>query len=279
MFDLIQLEQLMAFAKYGTLSDASKQLHISQPALSRSMQKLEAEFGVSLFERSKNKIKLNKTGELAAEYAENIWNQSQNMLERLRAFEQSQRTITIGSCAPAPMWRITPTLSGWYPQITITSEVKENAVLIQGLIDDIYQVVITSEPVDIPDIICTEYCTEALMFALPETHPRAQCKELYLKDLDGESMLLLADIGFWRDLVMEKMPSSHFLVQDDPFSFVELIRTTNLPFFTTDLASQSSNKGDDRIQIPIIDPEASVTYYCACKATGMHNLSSFFESL
>ncbi len=36
-----QLEQLVAIAKYGTISKAAEVLHLSQPALTRSMQHLE----------------------------------------------------------------------------------------------------------------------------------------------------------------------------------------------------------------------------------------------
>ena len=47
VFELYQLEQLLAFAECGTLSGAAERLHLSQPALSRSMQRLEAELPVS----------------------------------------------------------------------------------------------------------------------------------------------------------------------------------------------------------------------------------------
>ena len=67
MFELYQLEQLLAVAACGTLSNAAEQLHISQPALSRSMRKLEDEIGVELFTRSKNRMELNENGRLAAE--------------------------------------------------------------------------------------------------------------------------------------------------------------------------------------------------------------------
>lgn len=55
MLNLLELEQLAAFADWGTLSKAAEQLHISQPTITRTMQHLEEEFGVPLFSRSKTK--------------------------------------------------------------------------------------------------------------------------------------------------------------------------------------------------------------------------------
>ena len=51
MIELQLLEQRVAFERHGTLSAASEALHLSQPAMSRAMQKLEALLGVPIFER------------------------------------------------------------------------------------------------------------------------------------------------------------------------------------------------------------------------------------
>lgn len=72
MVTLTQLEELLHFAECGTLSGAAEKCHISQPALSRSMQKLEDDFGVPLFNRGKNRTALNACGRLAAEGARRI---------------------------------------------------------------------------------------------------------------------------------------------------------------------------------------------------------------
>lgn len=55
MIELYQLMQLVSIGKYGTLSKAAEALHLSQPALTRSMQKLENELQVSLFHRQKTR--------------------------------------------------------------------------------------------------------------------------------------------------------------------------------------------------------------------------------
>ena len=69
MIETYLLEQLDSFARTGTLSAAAEELHLTQPSITRSMQKLEGELGVTLFNRSRNKITLNETGKTAANYA------------------------------------------------------------------------------------------------------------------------------------------------------------------------------------------------------------------
>ena len=264
MFEIYQLEQLLAFAKYGTLSKAAEALHLSQPALSRSMQKLEDELRVPLFERQKNKIILNQNGVLAVEYAERVLNQAADMVERIRTFDRSQHTISIGSCAPAPLWSATPLLSSLYPDMTISSDMKDTELLLQGLKDNMYQFIILQDAIDDPDIYCTKYGEEHLFLSLPPAHPLAGHKGVYFKDIDGENILLFSRIGFWNDLCLKKMPSSHFLVQNEQFSFNELVKNSALPSFTSDLAIKRYGKVSNRVIVSILDPEANVSYYFMC---------------
>ena len=263
MLELHQLEQLLAFSKYGTLSETANHLHISQPALSRSMQKLEKELNAALFERSKNKIELNATGLFAVDYAEKIITQTKSMIEHVHIYDQSQRTITIGVCAPAPLWKITPILSNHYPEMIISSEMKDNSSLLAGLKNNEYHFVITSIPINEPNINCVKYLEEHLQFYLPLTHPLAKEKELSMNDLNGENMLILSNIGNWFHIPQKKMPSSHFLIQEDYTSLNELLKYSSIAAFSTDLSIQYLPKLGNRVSIPISDPEACLSFYCA----------------
>lgn len=278
MFELYQLEQLLAVAACGTLSNAAEQLHISQPALSRSMQRLEAELQVSLFTRQKNKIELNENGRMAVDYARKIMEQSQDMISRIQAFDRSQRTILFGACAPAPLWEIPALLSDLYPEMTISSEIRENDVLLQGLRDDVYQLIVLPFPVDEPGMICAKYGEEHLFFSLPPAHPLSGSKALYMKDLNGETMLLRNRLGFWRELTVRKMPDTRFLEQED-VAFDELVKFSALPSFATDLWLNREGNHVNRVNIPILDEEANVSYYCLCKPGGRTDLSGFINSI
>lgn len=278
MFELYQLEQLLAVAACGTLSNAAEQLHISQPALSRSMQRLEAELQVSLFTRQKNKIELNENGRMAVDYARKIMEQSQDMISRIQAFDRSQRTILFGACAPAPLWEIPALLSDLYPEMTISSEIRENDVLLQGLRDDVYQLIVLPFPVDEPGMICAKYGEEHLFFSLPPAHPLSGSKALYMKDLNGETMLLRNRLGFWRELTVRKMPDTRFLEQED-VAFDELVKFSALPSFATDLWLNREGNHVNRVNIPILDEEANVSYYCLCKPGGRTDLSGFIRSI
>ena len=178
MFELHQLEQLITVAECGTLSAAAEKLHLSQPALSRSMQKLEAELQVPLFTRHKNKIELNENAEMAVDYARKILWQSQDMIDHLRAFDLSRRTIRVGSCAPMPLWEILPALSSLYPAMTISSEMKEEEKLLQGVLDGTYQFIFLPFEVKEDGIRCRRYMEEHLFFSLPPAHALSGSKKL-----------------------------------------------------------------------------------------------------
>lgn len=133
MIDTYLLEQLTAIEECGTLSAASEKLHLTQPTLTRAMQKLEALMGVTLFDRSKNRAVLNGNGRLAAQCARHILSEQQLMVERVRALDRSRRTIAVGAIAPGAMYELSPLLSSLYTDRTVSVECAGEAKLLAGL--------------------------------------------------------------------------------------------------------------------------------------------------
>ena len=67
--ELVQIRYFITAAQFQNLSKAASVLNVTQPALSKSISKLEAELGVRLFDRSGKKVTLNETGEQFLAYA------------------------------------------------------------------------------------------------------------------------------------------------------------------------------------------------------------------
>lgn len=272
MIELLQLEQLAAFAKYGTLSKAAEKLHMSQPTLTRAMQKLETEFGVLLFSRTKNKLEFNENGKLAADYAKKILEQTNDMVNLVRAFDRRHHTLCFGCCAPMPMLTLLQNAAHFYPDMAVSAELKDNETLLKGLQDGTYHIIILPYQPEQKDFICKEYGTETLYFALLPEHKLANREGVFMKDLDGENILLYSEIGFWYDFTVKKMPHSRFLVQNDRFAFNELVQSSILPSFITDVAIQRYGSPNNRKIVSILDTEATANYYAVCLKTSEHKI-------
>lgn len=70
--DLKQFEYFVAIADAGSISEAARRLHLSQPPLSYQMKQLEAELGCPLFLRGHHEIELTAAGKLLYERATHI---------------------------------------------------------------------------------------------------------------------------------------------------------------------------------------------------------------
>ena len=174
MIDIHLFEQLVAFASCGTLSAAAEQLHISQPALSRAMQRLEDELGVRLFDRQKSRLFLNENGELAVTYARNLLLQESAMIEQIREFDRKKRTIFVGSCTPILLPDFVSLLSRIYEGMTISTEVNGDLERLKdGLRENVYQLAFQQKKPDEAEFYSFPVETERLYVYLPPAHPLA----------------------------------------------------------------------------------------------------------
>src|SRR5918993_5331000 len=72
MLNLTHLKVLEAVARHGSVTDAAKELHYSQPSVSHHLGRLEAATGAKLIQRVGRGIRLTPEGELLAQRATEI---------------------------------------------------------------------------------------------------------------------------------------------------------------------------------------------------------------
>lgn len=276
MLNLEELEQLLAFKELGTLSKVAEKFLISTPSLSRSMQHLEEEFGVPLFDRSVNRISLNETGERTVEVAKRILAASHEGIQEVRQFDQSLRTITIISVAPAPLWYLFPELTNLYPDKQIRHHICSTDKVLEAIEKKSVDLVVLPFAYDADSTDCIPYLKESLDIVVSPDHALAQQDTVSFSEIDGYNFLLMNKIGFWNDLVQEKMPASKFLIQSSRFEFEELANNSTLPRFATNLSKDRKILHTERAIIPLSDPEAHVTYYLVSFNPDIH-LAEFIK--
>lgn len=152
-------------------------------------------------------------------------------------------------------------------------------MLLQGLLGGVYQIIITSFPLSEPDLYCRACGEEQLFFSLSPEHALSGKKALHFSDLDGENMLLRSRIGFWYDITISKMPSTRFFLQDDDYTFRELLNTSAFPSFTSDIMLRRGGTPSNRVAIPILDEEAHTTYYLCCLNRERTKLAPFLRRI
>ena len=269
---MIELQQLLHFitiAQKGTLSGATEELHISQPSLSRSMKSLEKELGITLFDRTKNRITLNQAGEITLVHARRIIENVTELSSALTAYERSLHTLTIGSIAPGPLWCITPALMRRFPEMNVSTEINAKDNLKELLENNTYQLIITTEPIDDDNITSIPYCEECLSVSVPPAHPFANKTDgIHLSDLAGETMLLYTEIGLWEERVVSRLTKTTFIRQTERTTFQELVRVSALPSFATNLSIEDTNIHTDthnRVIVPLLDDETRIQFFCCTK--------------
>jgi DNA-binding transcriptional LysR family regulator len=81
MNELVSMRYLLAVAEHGTISKAAQALRISQPAITRSVQRLERSLGVALLDRDGHSAHVNAFGRAVADHARRL----SDAVDRVRA--------------------------------------------------------------------------------------------------------------------------------------------------------------------------------------------------
>ncbi|MGN0158913.1 MAG: LysR family transcriptional regulator [Brotaphodocola sp.] len=124
--NLSQYRIFYAVAKAGNISKAAKELYISQPAISKSISKLEDTLGTTLFTRNSRGVQLTEEGLILYEHTRTAFDElllGEQELKRIRQFNLGH--IRIGASNTLCRFIMLSYLKGFiekYPHIKITIE-------------------------------------------------------------------------------------------------------------------------------------------------------------
>ena len=94
---LKQLRYIVTVAETGSITEAAGKLYIAQPSLTSSIQELENEYGITVFNRGKKGISLTKEGEEFLGYARQVLDQANLIEERYTGFSHGKVRFCVSS--------------------------------------------------------------------------------------------------------------------------------------------------------------------------------------
>lgn len=271
MVDSYLLEYFNAVVEEGTTLKASEKLNVSQPSVTKAIQKLEYELGINLFDRSPNKIVLNENGRVISEYIKDAISIDKRIREKAKELKQKSLTIHIEMTAPGPTFK--------YPNFFYfdkdsnpqTLEIKDERKCINDVLSGFADVAFINSKIQIEGIYCEKILDEKLYVYLPKKHFLAMKTEgVTFEELDGQSFLIAKDLGPWDRIVETHLKKSKFFRQEQE-NLSEIVSASSIPGFVTNISLKFR---DDPIRIatPIMSEDATIPFYAICKKDKLHIL-------
>ncbi len=211
------LEYLVAVADLGHFGQAAVRCHVSQSALSLQLQKLEAELGVQIIERTSRRVVVAPAGRSLVERARGILRARQEMLDDA-ALEGGQMpaTITLGMIPTIAPYQIGPMLKAMkqrYPgtALCIVEDITQN--LVHGTARGDLDAAIIATGTNDSLIEETPLGQDELLLAVARNHPLAKRSHVEPRQFRNETMLLLKDGHCLSDQAISFCNANHVVTE------------------------------------------------------------------
>jgi LysR family carnitine catabolism transcriptional activator len=190
-----QLRGFVAIADTGSFAEACEQLHLSQPALSVSIRKLEEETGGLLFARSTRSVALTPEGHQFLPVAKRLledWTQGFEDLQQLFTLQRGKLTI---AAMPSYASNCLPSILAQYSRRFANIRVTVQDVVMEEVISAVrsgrVELGITFKPDSLDGVDFEPLFKDRFIAILPAVHPLLSRTNLTFKDLLSDTLVAL----------------------------------------------------------------------------------------
>src|ERR1700761_4569848 len=196
MLDIRQLHYFVAVAEDEHVGRAAERRHISQSPLSRQIAQLEEKLGLTLFERTQQRIRLTTDGRTFLEETKALLthaNRLESMARRLGRGDEGG--LCIGYLENAMHSGVLPsalrTLQEDRPDVHIALYSYRSAEQLVGLRQRSLDIALVCEPpaVDDAELACAQVLDDPMLLAIPAGHPLANARRFSTDDLSKQKWI------------------------------------------------------------------------------------------
>ncbi|MCW2853225.1 MAG: LysR family transcriptional regulator [Nocardioides sp.] len=192
-----QLEYFAAVTQHGSLRRASERLHISQPALSEAISKLERELGVTLLDRRRSGARISQEGRQLLQHVEGVLEAVDQLKVAAGDRSTTARAIRVGTVNAATATLLVPAVHDFqvaHPGSTVEvlnlQQAEIDRALLEGSLD--LGLVNTLSGDDPPvDLIGTDLLHGRPVVVLPTSHPLTAREAVTVDELRAERFVAM----------------------------------------------------------------------------------------
>jgi DNA-binding transcriptional LysR family regulator len=179
----------------ATVTETAARWHVTQPALSRALHRVEREAGAVLFERHGRSLRLTPAGRIFAQHVDAILGRYDRARQEMAdAADPEAGVVSLAFLHTFGTWLVPPLLRSYlarYPRTRFELRQHGEQGLAEELLGGTAELVITSDDPGEPRIRWQRLLTEPLRLAVPPHHPLAGMERARLADVSGDTFICL----------------------------------------------------------------------------------------
>ncbi|UHL62918.1 LysR family transcriptional regulator [Paralcaligenes sp. KSB-10] len=272
-FDLQELQAFVAVSEKLSFRAAAEDLHLSAPALSRRIEKLESILGVKLFERSTRHVVLTNVGRTFLDHSRSALDELEGAMLGIADLAAQRRGVVTVACVPSAAYYFLPAViakfTKSYPQIRVRILDESANTVLNAVINRQADFGINFIGTQEADLEFEPVFTERFVLAVHKDHHLSKRRKVRWEELCDERFMSVGKSSGNRVLIDSALAQS----ARRPSSFFEVAHVSSLlglveaglgvaavPQLALPAKNHSTLKG-----IPLIEPEVSRTLGLLCK--------------
>jgi len=209
-----QIEYFLSVVEAGSLSAAADKHYISQSSLSKIINSLEKELGVSLFDRSKRNVFLTEAGKVFLEHAYKINMANKAMFADLKGYISGADSFSIAAIPVITQYGITTYIAQFrevYPQIDFTLEEIDGLNILPALEEQRFDLAFTRHRyLDQEKFTSIEISQDKLLAVVSKRNQHVTRSSVSLKELANDNFIVFDRVTDLHKLILDECGKAGF---------------------------------------------------------------------
>ncbi|TVT28958.1 LysR family transcriptional regulator [Salinicoccus cyprini] len=259
--DIKHMKYFSAIVKYGSMTEASNRLYISQPTISKAIHDVEVELGMQLFDRNRRRFVLTDAGRVFHGQCEEILRRHAELhsdLKNMVGMRQGQIKMGLPPIMDVSrLMKIIKDFHTLYPEITFQLIESGSGTIETRLRQDDINIGIAVLPTEGDDFDSFNFLTESLSLIVHKHHKFAGEQSVELAALENEHFIMFNEDFYLNEIITSACKNAGFtpkvISETAQWHFIEEMVSAELGICILPKSVASLLNGDS-VTLEITDP-------------------------